>query len=270
MHSLSRRLAAALAILCALASPALADTTVYNLTYAAGWTKIASAGSSVFVFDGAGSVVLSTATSGGAAPTANTGIGLVQTQGQCLTLTADLYAMSQVGIVNVISGVTCPGGSSGGGSSSSTISGPLGPSTLAANSVATVLASGATLPLPTGASTSALQTQTDTDLKATQPRVVQATPVAITQTETAVPAATSTAITALTSRKFLSMTNDGTNPCRVSYGVAATASNGEPLGAAASANGQGGARTFDSSAVPQVTVYAYCASASSFAVLEGQ
>lgn len=95
--------------------------------------------------------------------------------------------------------------------------------------------------------------------------------VTITSSEIPIPAATSTQLLAAnTSRKFLSATNDGTTPCRVSYGVAATNNNGEPLAGAATANGQGGARTFDASAIPQQAIYAYCAAGGSFAVLEGQ
>ena len=96
-------------------------------------------------------------------------------------------------------------------------------------------------------------------------------PITITSAEWAVPAATSTALNVANSaRRFLSLTNDGTSPCRVAYGVAASASTGEPLAAAAAQNGQGGARTFDAGAVTQQALFAYCPTAGSIAVLEGQ
>jgi hypothetical protein len=92
----------------------------------------------------------------------------------------------------------------------------------------------------------------------------------LTQTETSVAATTSTQISALTSRRALSITNDGTSNCRVSYGIAATATNGEPLNGASTAGTQGGAHTWDANFIPQAVVYAYCPTAGSFSVLEGQ
>ena len=203
------------ALLCALGCPAWADTTVYGL--AGSWVKVGSAGSSVYVHDAVGSVVLSTAASGGGAPTVTpaTGIGLLPGQGKCFTLTADLYAYSSLGQVNAISGVKCS-------------------------------SSGEAVTLTPA-------------------------PIVLTSTEVPVVAATSTLILAANaSRRFARITNDNTGTCRVSYGAAATASTGEPVASAAAQYGQGGGITFDAAGLTQQAFYAYCAAASSFAVVEGQ
>lgn len=98
-----RRLIAAVAGVCLLVCPALADSAVYTLSVTP--QKVAAAGSSVLLSSsGFGAIVTTTNT--GSPPITLSGAPITQTV--CWSLQNDLYAYG-TGLLVVTPGVTCPG-----------------------------------------------------------------------------------------------------------------------------------------------------------------
>jgi len=103
------------------------------------------------------------------------------------------------------------------------------------------------------------------------PSIIAPSAGSITTTQVSIGAGATGTVTANTARKYLSVVNTGTGPCRLIFGAGTPSANlGDPLGAAAAAGGQGGTRTFENSYVPSGAVSAFCSAASTLSVMEGQ
>lgn len=95
--------------------------------------------------------------------------------------------------------------------------------------------------------------------------------VTINQTVVSLTAATDTTLVAANpNRKYLAIVNIGTGLVSLAWNQAATAGQGWPLTAAASAGDQGGALIFEASSMPIGEVHGISTAGSTVVVLEGR